>query len=324
MYKGQLTQGQRANIDFKLDQGLSVRTTAKLLEYPYGQVRGYAEYVDDHTIEPPHSPKMLIFDIENAPFLTWNWGLWDQNAIDVEQDWYMLSFAYAWYNLETDSIGDTDFVSLFQDPTFYRDTSNDNYVVDKLWWLLDEADIVIGQNSKTFDVKKFAARAIIQGMLPPTPFLQIDTKRAASSVANFGSNSLKQLARMLGLSLKEENRGFQLWRDCMRGDADAWAEMESYNRQDVVTTAELYSRLRPWMTAGQHPNLGLFITAKGRVCTVCGNKEKDEGGLGFQKRGYKHTNASRFGQVLCLKCGKYSHDYRREPQNTPERKVNLR
>lgn len=324
MYRGKLTVDEQTHVGGSVEDGRSVRATAELLGLPYGQVRGYIEYLEGSTIEPPHSPKMLVFDIENAPFLTWNWGLWQQNAIDVEQDWYMLSYAYAWYNLETDAIGPTEFVSIYQDPGFYPDTNDDTLVVDKLWHLLDEADIVIGQNSKTFDVKKFNARAIIHGMLPPEPFRQIDTKTAASDVGNFGSNSLKQLARMLDITLKSNNRGWELWRECMQGDATAWEEMEAYNRNDVVATAELYSRLRPWMTSRQHPNLGLYVTALGRVCTNCANKEKEEGGVGFQNRGFQHTNASKFQQVLCLHCGSYSRNYQRVKQNTPESRVNLR
>ncbi|NIV36315.1 MAG: hypothetical protein GWN58_44790, partial [Anaerolineae bacterium] len=79
-------------------------------------------------------------------------------------------------------------------------------------------DIVIGQNSKAFDVKKFNARALTHGLLPPSPYQQIDTKTAASSIGRFGSNSLKHLARQLGITLKEENRGWSLWRDVMKGD----------------------------------------------------------------------------------------------------------
>ena len=323
MYNGKLNEGSRHAIDLELAAGTSVRATAIKWSIPYGQVRGYVE--SKAGLEPPHSPKMLVFDIENAPNLTWNWGLWKQNAIDVEQYWYMLSYAYAWYNLETDAIGDTGFVSIFQDPDFTPDTDDDKLVVDTLYNLLDEADIVIGQNSKAFDVKKFNARAIIGGHRgPPSPYRQIDTKTAAADIGNFGSNSLKHLARELDITLKESNRGFDLWRECMAGDETAWKEMESYNRTDVIATAELYSRLRPWMTSRQHPNLGLYVTAKGMVCTNCANKDKDEGGLGFQKRGFQHTNASSFRQVLCNKCGSYSRLWSREPQRTPSQRVDLR
>ncbi len=324
MYRGKILAENQEAISVMLSEGTSVRAIAKELDINYGQVRGYAEHLASSSIEPPHSPKMLVFDIENAPFLTWNWGLWQQNAIDVEQDWYMLSYAYAWYNLETDRIGDTGFVSIYQNHIWKPDTTDDLRVVTELWHLLDEADIVIGQNSKTFDVKKFNARAVIHGLLPPQPFQQIDTKTAAAQVGNFGSNSLKHLARQLGITLKTSNRGWELWRECMRGDPIAWEEMEAYNRNDVVATAELYSRLRPWMNSRQHPNLGMYIGAKGRVCTKCGNKEKDEGGVGFQSRGFQHTNASKFKQVCCNHCGSYARVYRREPQTKLEDRTELR
>ena len=325
MYKGKISAKNQGRISTLLSDGTSVRAIAGLLELNYGVVRGYVEYVQKQVLVAPHSPKMLVFDIENAPNLTWNWGLWQQNAIDVEQDWYMLSYSYAWYNLETDKIGDTGFVSIFQDPDFYEDTDDDKLVVDSLYDLLDEADIVIGQNSKSFDVKKFNARAIIKGHRgPPSPFRQVDTKTAAADIGQFGSNSLKRLAKQLNITLKESNRGWELWRECMAGDKTAWAEMEAYNRNDVVATAELYSRLRPWMTSRQHPNLGVYVTAKGKVCTNCANKETEEGGVGFQKRGFQHTNASSFRQVKCNHCGAYSRLWSREPQKSPSTRVDLR
>lgn len=325
MYKGKLSEMSRHAIEVELLKGTSVRAVADVLNIPYGQVRGYVEYKDSVKLVAPHSPKMLVFDIENAPNLAWTWGLWQQNVIDVEQDWYMLSYAYAWYDLSKDAIGDTGFVSIFQDPDFTPDTDDDKLVVDSLYDLLDEADIVIGQNSKSFDVKKFNARAIIKGhRSPPQPFRQIDTKTAAADIGQFGSNSLKRLAKQLGITLKESNRGWELWRECMAGDQTAWREMESYNRNDVVATAELYSRLRPWMTSRQHPNLGVYVTARGKVCTNCANKETEEGGVGFQSRGFQHTNASSFRQVKCNHCGAYSRLYSREPQKSPSTRIDLR
>jgi hypothetical protein len=330
-YRGRLDDAQQALVRRMLQAGESVRHTAKSLELPYGQVRGYAEWLEAQTartsnqlLDAPHGPAMLVIDIETTPNLVWTWGLWKQNAIDVEQYWYMLSFAYAWYDLRTDTIGPTDFVSIFQDPDFEPNTPEDHYVVSRMWTLLDQADIVIGQNSKSFDVKKFSARAIINQFLPPSPYQQVDTKRAASEVGRFTSNSLKHLARELNISLKEENRGFPLWHGCMAGDEQMWEEMEAYNRQDVIATAELYTRLRPWMTGANHPNLGLYIASEGMVCTRCGNKERDHDGEGFQYRGNRVTNASLYKSVRCNKCGAYSREYRRQPQRSPITRVDLR
>ncbi|NIV36314.1 MAG: hypothetical protein GWN58_44785, partial [Anaerolineae bacterium] len=81
---------------------------------------------------------------------------------------------------------------------------------------------------------------------------------------------------------------------------------------------------RPWMTGAQHPNLGLYIASEGKVCTNCGNKEKEHGGEGFQYRGRHVTNASKYRTVCCNKCGKYSREYQRIPQRSPETTVDLR
>lgn len=325
-YRGHLSDSQQLQVREAIHRGLSVRAAAKELDLPYGQVRGYAEYLQttDKLLVPPHSPAMLVMDIETAPNLIWSWGLWKQNAIDVEQYGYMLSFAYGWYNLETDSVEEIDFVSIFQNPDFEPNKPDDKYVVERLWRLLDRADIVIGQNSKAFDVKTTNARAIVNGFLPPSSFTQIDTKNAAKEVGRFPSNSLKHLARQLGVSLKAENRGFDLWRGCMEGNPLFWYEMEEYNKQDVKATAEIYTVLRPWMTGRNHPNLGLYIASEGMVCTKCGNKETTYGGKGFQFRGNRMTTSSAYRQVRCNKCGGYSREWQRKPQREPLQRVDLR
>ena len=334
-YRGRLTDHQQAAVRGLLLHDQSVRSISKQLDLSYGQVRGYVEWMEeaendvlDGLIEAPHSPKMLVIDIENTPNLSWTWGHWQQNVVGIEKYWWMLSFAYAWYDLRTDKVGEVGFAGLADDPAFEPDAyslyDNDRYIVDRMWSLLDQADIVIGQNSKSFDIKKFNARAIVHGYTPPSSYQQVDTKRAASDVGAFGSNSLKHLATQLGITLKEENRGFPLWRECMAGEATAWKEMEVYNKGDVIATAELYSRLRPWMNGSQHPNLGLYIASEGMVCTKCGNKERDHGGTGFQYRGNRMTNASAFKDVRCNKCGGYSREYRRVPQRSPISRVDLR
>jgi hypothetical protein len=330
-YQGKLSEQERSVVRGLLAQDLSVRAIARELDLAYGQVRGYAEWLQtkednvlDSILDAPHSPRMLVIDIETTPNLAWTWGHYQQNIIDIERYWWMLSFAYAWFDLSTDAIGEIGFVGLNQDPSFFADSDDDRFVVDRMWSLLDQADIVIGQNSKSFDVRKFNARAVIHGYTPPSPYLQIDTKRAAAEVGSFGSNSLKHLARMLNVPLKEENRGFPMWREVMANEQVAWAEMEVYNKADVLSTAELYTRLRPWMSGANHPNLGLYIASEGMVCTHCGNTEKAHGGRGFQYRGNRVTNASLFKSVRCNKCGAYSREYQRQPQRTPYTRVDLR
>ncbi len=124
------------------------------------------------------------------------------------------------------------------------------------------------------------------------------------------------MTRKAGVRLKDSTRGWSLWFECMEGDPTAWAEME-YNKNDVVATAELYVKLRPWIQLGQpsHPNVGQFINAEGHVCPVCGNKTKEEGGKGFQRRGFYSSGqgAYRYPKMRCNNCGRYGKNWRSDP-----------
>ena len=53
--------------------------------------------------------------------------------------------------------------------------------------LLDEADIVIAQNGKSFDVRKVNARLIQHGFQPPSPYRVVDTMLVAKKYFAFTS-----------------------------------------------------------------------------------------------------------------------------------------
>jgi hypothetical protein len=127
---------------------------------------------------------------------------------------------------------------------FYWDQSkepnmrDDKKLLKRLWKLLDEADIVITQNGKSFDEKKANARFIINGLPPPKPFKHIDTKQLAKKRFCFTSNKLEYLAEALGVPFKKlklkEFPGMELWTECLKRNKRAWAEMKLYNIADVL------------------------------------------------------------------------------------------
>lgn len=326
-YKGKLTTSQRADIDSLHEAGTSVRRIAKELDLPYHQVRYYldaptsAPTLTDLIPPPSTGPKILVFDIETAPYTSFTWGLFKQNVIDVKEEWYMLSFAYGWYDLRTQKIGPVQWVSINQDPKFKPWSADDSSVIDRLWTLFDQAEVVVGQNHERFDMKKGQERMFIHKMLPPSPYATLDTKRIWKQ--NFsGSASLKYMTRKADVAMKQPNRGFEMWKDCMANVPQGWAEMEEYNVADVVATAELFTRLIPWINpkVSRTVNFGLWYLGK-FACTNCGNTEDEDG---FQKRGFHGTGASRYQTYLCKRCGAYPRDYQRVPQRHYDDKAFLR
>lgn len=235
------------------------------------------------------SPRVLIIDIETSPIISYTWGLFDQNVAlnQVLQDWNILSYAAKF-------LGESKIY--YNDLSKSKDVHNDKNLLEEIWKLLDEADIVIGQNSISFDVKKIKSRMIIHGMKPPSSFKQVDTMRIAKKHFNFTSNKLEYLSKTLctkheKLSHKEF-AGFELWRECLKGNKKAWAQMKAYNIEDVRATEELYTKLQPFDNS---INYNLYTDTESTICS-CGSTE-------FHKNGYCYTSMGKYQRYSCKKCG---------------------
>ncbi len=233
--------------------------------------------------------KILNLDIETAPIKGVVWGLWNNNlSLDhIDTDWYILTYAAKW-------LGEKDvlFDALTRYKGYKKDPENDYELLLTLRDLLDEADIVIGHNARKFDMKKINARFFKHGIHPPSPYQTIDTLEVARQNFALTSNKLQYLATILGIGSKNDT-DINLWKDCGKGDPEAWERMIAYNIQDVVLLEKVYYALRPWMT--KHPNLGLF-EVDGKVrCPKCG-------GTHLQWRGYVYTQANSYRRFQCQTC----------------------
>ena len=135
---------------------------------------------------------------------------------------------------------------------------------------------------------------IVNGMLPPAPYKQVDLCNVAKKEFRFPSNKLEYIAKTLGLGQKTKHEGHELWVSCMKGDHDAWKRMEEYNRNDVVLLEAVYEKMRPWVR--QHPNHGVYDEAGVQVCTNCGSSK-------LQRRGWARTQVNKYERFQCTGCG---------------------
>ncbi len=235
--------------------------------------------------------KILLFDIETAPNLSYTWGKWQQDVIDFKDHWYMLCYAAKWLDdgkMITSKL--TDYNS------FKKDKTDDFNVVKSLWTLLDKADIVITHNGDEFDIKKANARFVYHGLPPPSPYKTIDTKKVAKKYFSFTSNSLNDLGRYLKLGEKVKHEGFDLWLNCMTGEKKAWETMIKYNKQDVILLEKIYKRFLSWIT--NHPNLGLYKKLD-FACPNCGSQH-------LNHRGFNYTKTNTYRRVQCVDCHAWS------------------
>lgn len=236
--------------------------------------------------------KILLFDIENAPLVTWSWGIHEDPSHStkfVKDDWYIMCWSAKWLddkNVITCAL--PDFEYNYKKPC-------DKEILKKLWNLLDEADVVIAHNGFKFDRRKANARFLIHGMTPPSPYKMIDTLRVARSNFMFTSNKLGDLGNYLGVGSKVDTGGFDLWIDCMAGKKRAWDKMVRYCKNDVILLEKVYKKLRPYIS--NHPNMSMALN--GFKCKHCGSTR-------FK---VARTRTQSFGlskHILCYDCGKYT------------------
>lgn len=197
--------------------------------------------------------RILFLDIETAPLLGHCWGLWNNNIglNQLQSDWYMLSFVAKW--------ADSDEV-IYRDIREVYDTESDRTLMEDLWNILNEADVVIGHNIKKFDMKKINARFILNGYGKPSNYRMIDTLQIAKAIFGFTSNKLEYLTDKLCKKYKKSTHGkfagHRLWSECMKGNVEAWDEMEEYNKYDVLSNQELYEIFMAW--DNRLPNFDLY------------------------------------------------------------------
>lgn len=257
-----------------------------------------------------NGPKVLALDVETMPILANVWQIWGIDNIglnQIERDWSILAWCAKW-------LGESKIY--YADQRNAKNIEDDKKILHKLHQLLDEADVVVTQNGKAFDIKKINARFIINNMPPVSSFKHIDTKQVAKSRFGFTSNSLEYMAQKLNLKHKKSKHkrypGFELWKAVMAGDKAAWGEMRRYNIEDVLSLENLYNKLAPWMT--NHPDFNLYRDSEEWMCH-CGSKE-------FKHNGFAYMSSGKYQRYKCSKCGAES----RSKTNvlTKEKKASLR
>jgi DNA polymerase elongation subunit (family B) len=228
--------------------------------------------------------KILFLDIETSPNLAYVWGLFKQNISinQIEESTEMLCFGARWYGEKR-----VTFKSVHHD--------GKEAMLKEVHRLLDEADVLVGWNSKAFDSKHLKRELLQAGMLPPSPYKEMDLMLAVKSQFKFPSNKLDYVAQTLGVGAKVQHSGFELWRKCMAGDNKAWTEMKKYQIQDVNLLIDLYEILKPWIPG--HPNRALHDGLE-EGCLVCASKH-------LQRRGVARSTSGTYQRFQCQDCGKW-------------------
>lgn len=237
-------------------------------------------------------PKILLIDIETSAAMVGAFQRWNINVSQAQvfQEVMLLGFVAKW-------LGSDDLIEVY--PTRFSKWNTEReqkQMLQKAWQLLDQADFIIGHNSKKFDLPFINACLVQHGITKPSPYRQIDTLKIARQNFKFPSNSLDSLGEFLGLGRKLQNSGFNLWRNCMLGNESSFKEMIEYNTQDVLLLEQVYLKLRAWDST--HPNVSFHYEDDGDLrCGICGSSELENTGK------HAYTATGEYSLYKCSSCG---------------------
>lgn len=246
------------------------------------------------TVDEGDGPKVYFIDIETAPG---EYYAFDPRVEYLRKDQQIKDFtilSWAAKKMGSDEV-------TFRSTQGNKHPRDDSALMLEMWKILDDADIVIGQNSDRFDIPKIYARMMFhrtKDRHPPSSFKRIDTKKIAKRYFGFTYNSLEHLCDYLDVKYKKLKHdkfpGMSLQIECLNGNAEAWAEMERYNIRDILALEECWKEMRAWDSA---VNANLYHGSKKSVCRVPGC-----GGV-LQGNGYYYTSAGKFNRYRCANCG---------------------
>lgn len=244
--------------------------------------------------------KVLALDIETAPNTAHVWGLFKQNISinQIQQTGRVMCFSAKWVGAR----GKPEFYSEWHD--------GEVAMLNRAWELLDEADVVLSYNGKSFDMPMLNRDFFKARMIPPMPYHHIDLLKTARRAFRFPSNKMDHICKELDLRQKMRHEGHELWTKCMDGDAKAWGRMMRYNTQDVRMLEDLYHEMRPWID--DHPNVALY--KDGQVdtptCPNCGSTD-------MVRKGLQHNRTQSYQRYRCNSCGTPARGrYTVVPKNT--------
>ena len=228
--------------------------------------------------------RILFIDLETSPITAHTWGLWQQNISikQIVESTEVICFGARWYGTKK-----VIFKSVHHD--------GKKAMLKELHALMEEADAIVGWNSKGFDHKHIRREFLEAGMTPPSPAKDIDLMLEVKRNFRFPSNKLDYVAQRLGVGAKVEHTGFDLWLGCMAGDEKSWKMMKKYQIQDVNLLLELYDKLLPWI---KHPSVPAHKGIEGEACINCGSAN-------IKRRGYEVLNTGKYQKFQCNECGKW-------------------
>ena len=211
--------------------------------------------------------KILIYDIETsrATFKRFWTGKQYIGHYDMIEEPKIISIAWKW--LGSDEV---EFLT-------WDKEHDDKKMIVKFLEVYNDADLVIGQNNDRFDNRWVNAVGLRHDVHVNVYVKSFDIQKQAKRLFRLPSYSMAYVAKFLGVTLKQSHEGILMWKMVEDGTLSQQQEylgkMIEYNVGDVITTEEMYLKMRKYM--GHKIHVGVLDGKSKYSCPNCGSENID-------------------------------------------------
>ena len=233
-------------------------------DIPKSADRSIRKLVSKLVPKEERAAKIMVYDIETSQveFKAWWPGKQYVGWNQITKEASIISIAWKW-------LGDDE---VFTD-NWDMDTHCDKGLMVRFLEEYNKADMVIGQNNDRFDNRWVNARALKHSLYVNTHIRSFDIMKQGKRLFRLPSYSMKFMTQFLGITLKQNHEGIHMWNMIENGKPEEQAEymqkMLDYNIGDIISTEEMYYKMRPYM--GHTTHIGA-LEGKGKYsCPSCGS-----------------------------------------------------
>lgn len=248
--------------------------------------------------------KELIFDIEVSGMLMFGFGVGKQNVsyLQLLTECKIVCLCYRWRDEPID---------IYHELKWNHKKQCDKKLLLDFIKVVEQADVVIGQNHERFDIRHVNARIASHGLAKQLPILVTDDLyKLVKRKLYLPCYKLDYMAEHFGFGRKKQT-DLQLWIDLLyHRKKEALDYMTEYCGRDVILTDQVFTRLEPYLN---RKILGSVWNDDRAHCRQINCDGK------LVSRGHRIcSNLQKRTQYACNKCGKYVTLGYNELRNTKE------
>ena len=174
----------------------------------------------------------------------------------------------------------------------------DKHIVQEIADVLRESQVVVGQNSDSFDIPWVKGRLLFHGSKPLKNIVTLDTLKLSRKNFNLNSHSLDYKSKFL-LGEGKIPTKYDMWQKVMGGDVKTLNDLcYKYGKKDVILLEKIFCEMLPY--CNQLPiRLSRLIEGKNTKEILC----PDCGSYNWIKFGHRPKGKKLHQRRICKDCG---------------------